>query len=371
MVDFTEAHIDENHDYNPDSGREEQRQQIDFGANGGEGRIPEGMEEHRDGEETEEAGIGEEIGRYALIALGRNGHGGTGDGRPGDMSAGRQEAAEKEGVHHGFPSTGKEEIHGIAGRLEGSETGTHGGSDEQSAQDGGPLQVLHEIVDNDGLTEFLDDTDAEGAEKIEFLHPEDGEEEERGHEGGTAADEEDAHHLIETDVAVGIDLEKENHRGEGHREGADDDESGEGVGVAKEGAAQPEQSGGQKECEENAAIEPGMGPVARNVLHVGRRQAGAADEDVLGLFTAMGLEDVGEKHLPVEISGLIVAHIVIEFINKGGIFFVGSAFRIGGLGRSPVTGSVADIFATVGAISLPVLDRATTKTTIFHNSLVI
>ena len=322
------------------------------------------MKNDGDGKEAEETGIGEDVSGDAIVWFGSDGHGGTGDGCPGDVSAGGKESAHKYGVHHHFPSSGKEEVHGIACRLECGESGTDRGSDQESAEYGGALHVLDEIVDDDGLAEFLDDADAEGAEEIEFLHTEDGEEEEGGDKGGTAADEEDAHDLVEADVAVGIDFEEKDHRGQGDSERTDDDESGKSIEIAEEGAAHPQERGGEEEHEENTAIEPGMGPVARHVLEMGRRHAGAADEDVFSIFLGMCLKDIGEEDLPVEIGWTVVAYIVIQFVDKRGFFIVGrSCMRR--LASALVS---AYVISAVGTIFLPVFDRAATVTTIFHKS---
>jgi len=158
----------------------------------------------------------------------------------------------------------------------------------------------------------------------------------------SSSDRHHAHHLVQGHVAGRVHLEEEHQRGEGHGEGADDDQAGDQVEVAEGLPRQVEAGEGDERERQHAGEQPRLGPVGADVLEGRRVAAGAHLQVVLDVRVAALSRHLREQLHEVEQAdpfhagdvGHAVGHIADQAVVRIGSTGRRRRWRHGAGGRA-------------------------------------
>ena len=172
------------------------------------------------------------------------------------------------------------------------------------------------MVYYDRLSRLFNQSCHEGAEEVELMSADYGEEQQRGYQRGASADKKSLYDLVETHITPCVHLHEHNHGRQRHRKRADDNQAWQRVGVVEHVAAEPQQRESNGEHQEHTAVEPRPRPLFRHLCDVWCGLVCAADEYVFSLFHAVTLKHIGEEHTPVEVSRLVIAHVIVDVVDE-------------------------------------------------------
>ena len=318
--------------------------------------IPDAVENDGESEEEQEPAAQQLRGGKGLLAL-RSDKRGACDRRPDDVSAEREDAAQKGQVDHEGEIAHQQIAEGITGGFKDGEACADARAEEQTVQNVLGVRLFDVVGNDDHFACFLNKTDEDRADVGKLAGAGDAIEDQRADQREHAADEEHGDDAENADVSRHVHLPEEDDQRERHGHRAHEHEAGVGVCVPEEGQHQVEQQAGGCEEEEYAGIEPRLGPL-RGDLRLRRGGLfGAADEELFGFVLRMLPEHLGDEVGKVYVNGSAFADLLVQ---RAGDFSKSAADIVGGVGGG-VTAGYVQIPAAVCAESGVRLDRFTAE----------